>query len=215
MKTASRTESKARVAALVAVSTGVLCLAIAAFGQTTAPAEPIRLAQFTADGKLQKPADLDSWVFLGTSLGMGYNPGSFNAAHPGQFQVVLMEPNAYRHFVEHRSYAPGSMFLLSFYDSDQQQRSINQNGFTQADLTNYEIHIIDPGKGEKGDKGHAFYVFGAKDTQGNPLPAGNACVRCHVDHGAFDGTFAQFYPTLRPMIPQGALERAAQDHNIR
>jgi len=175
-------------------------------------AAPLQLAQFTADGKLQKPADLDSWIFLGTSLGMGYNPGSFNAAHPGQFQVVLMEPNAYRHFVKNRSYAPGSMFLLSFYDSDKQQRSINQNGFTQADLTNYEIHLMDPAKGEKG---HAFYVFGAKDTQGNPLPAGNACVRCHVDHGAFDGTFAQFYPTLRPFISKAALERAAQDHDIR
>jgi hypothetical protein len=215
MKTASRTESKGRVAAVVAVWTGILCLAIAALAQTTAPAEPIRLAQFTADGKLQKPADLDSWVFLGTSLGMGYNPGSFNAAHPGQFQVVLMEPSAYRHFVKNRSYAPGSMFLLSFYDSDKQQRSINQNGFTQADLTNYEIHVIDPAKGDKADKGHAFYVFNPTDTQGNPLPAGNACVRCHVDHGAFDGTFAQFYPTLRPMIPKEALERAAQDHNIR
>jgi cytochrome P460 len=193
----------------------ILCLVIAALAQTAAAAEPIQIAQFTADGKLQKPVDLDSWVFLGTSLGMGYNPGSFNAAHPGQFQVVLMEPNAYRYFVKNRSYAPGSMFLLSFYDSDQQQRSINQNGFTQADLTNYEIHVIDPAQGDKSDKGHRFYVFGAKDTQGNPLPAGNACVRCHVDHGAFDGTFAQFYPTLRPMIPKEALERAAQDHNIR
>ena len=172
----------------------------------------LQIAQFTSAGKLQKPADLESWVFLGTSLGMGYNPGSFNAAHPGQFQVVLMEPNAYRHFVKQGSYAPGSMFLLSFYDSDQQQRSINQNGFTQADLTNYEIHVIDPAIA---DKGHAFYVFGAQDTQGAAVPPGNACVRCHVDHGAFDGTFAQFYPTLRPLIPKEALERAAQDHNIR
>lgn len=210
MKTASRTKAKGRVAAVVAVSTGILCLAIAALAQTTAPVEPIRLAQITADGKLQKPADLDSWVFLGTSLGMGYNPGSFNAAHPGQFQVVLMEPNAYRHFVKNRSYAPGSMFLLSFYDSDKQQRSINQNGFTQADLTNYEIHVIDPAK-----EGHAFYVFDPDDKEGNPVPPGNACVRCHVDHGAFQGTFAQFYPTLRPMIPKDALERAARDHDIR
>ena len=208
-------KSVLRIAALTATAVGILGLGVVAFAQTAATAKPIQIAQFTADGKLQKPADLDSWVFLGTSLGMGYNPGSFNAAHPGQFQVVLMEPNAYRHFVQNRSYAPGSMFLLSFYDSDKQQRSINQNGFTQADLTNYEIHVIDPAKGDKADKGHAFYVFGANDTQGNPLPAGNACVRCHVDHGAFDGTFAQFYPTLRPMIPKEALERAAQDHNIR
>jgi hypothetical protein len=204
-----------RIAALTAAAVGILGLGVVALAQTAATAPMLQIAQFTPDGKLQKPADLDSWVFLGTSLGMGYNPGSFNAAHPGQFQVVLMEPNAYRHFVKNRSYAPGSMFLLSFYDSDKQQRSINQNGFTQADLTNYEIHVIDSAKSDKADKGHAFYVFNPKDTQGEALPAGNACVRCHVDHGAFDGTFAQFYPTLRPMIPQEALERAAQDHNIR
>jgi len=208
-------KSGLRIAVLTAAAVGTLGLGVVALAQTAATAKPLQIAQLTADGKLQKPADLDSWVFLGTSLGMGYNPGSFNAAHPGQFQVVLMEPNAYRHFVQNRSYAPGSMFLLSFYDSDKQQRSINQNGFTQADLTNYEIHVIDPAKGDQGDKGHAFYVFNPNDTQGNPLPAGNACVRCHVDHGAFDGTFAQFYPTLRPMIPKEALERAAQDHNIR
>jgi cytochrome P460 len=204
-----------RVAALTAAAVGILGFDVVTLAQTAATAKPIQVAQFTADGKLQKPADLDSWVFLGTSLGMGYNPGSFNAAHPGQFQVVLMEPTAYRYFVQNRSYAPGSMFLLSFYDSDTQQRSINQNGFTQADLTNYEIHVIDLAKGDKADKGHAFYVFNPNDTQGKPLPAGNACVRCHVEHGAFDGTFAQFYPTLRPMIPKEALERAAQDHNIR
>ena len=143
---------------------------------------------------------------------MGYNPGSFNAARPGQFQVVLMEPQAYRHFVQTGKYAPGSMFLLSFYDSDTQQRSINQNGFTQAELTNFEIHLITPGKG---DDAHVFYLFGAKSTEGNPLPPGNACVRCHIDHGAFDGTFAQFYPTIRPLIPKEALERAARDHDIR
>lgn len=204
-----------RIAALTAAAAGVLGLAAAALAQqTSVPATAsLQIAQFVADGKkLQKPADLASWIFLGTSLGMGYNPGSFNAAHPGQFQVVLMEPTAYRYFVEHRTYAPGSMMLLSFYDSDQQQRSINQNGFTQADLTNYEIHVLDPAKP---DKGHAFYVFDAKDTQGSLVPPGNACVRCHVDHGAFDGTFAQFYPTLRPLIPKEALERAARDHDIR
>ena len=39
-------------------------------------------------------------------------------------------------------------------------------------------------------------MFGANSSEGSPVPPGNACVRCHVDHGAFDGTFAQFYPTF-------------------
>ena len=190
----------------------------AALAQTapvqTAPSSTdgaLQLARIDPAGKLMKPADLQTWVFLGASLGMGYNPGSFNAAHPGQFQVVLMEPNAFRFFRENKRYAPGSMFLLSFYDSDQ-RRSINQKGFVQADLTNYEIHLIAP---RSGDDRHTFYMFGANDTQGSPIPAGNACVRCHVDHGAFDGTFAQFYPTIRPLIPAEALKRASKLDDIR
>lgn len=165
-----------------------------------------------SNGKLQKPADLVNWVFLGTSLGMGYNPGSFNAEHPGQFQVVLMEPSAYREFVKTGKYAAGSMFLLAFYNADTQVRSINQHGFTQAELTNYEIHLTGTGGA---DGGHAFYLFGADATEGNPLPPNNNCVRCHVAHGAFDGTFAQFYPTIRPLIPKELLEKAANDHDIR
>jgi hypothetical protein len=204
------------MAALLAVAAGTLALAVAARGQepSQAATHTLQIAQLTPKGKLQKPADLDSWIFLGTSLGMGYNPGSFNAARPGQFQVVLMEPNAYRHFVETGRYAPGSMFLLSFYDADVQKRSINQNGFTQAELTNFEIHLVDPARGKE-QQGHVFYVFGANATEGAAVPPGNACVRCHVAHGAFDGTFAQFYPAVRALIPKENLERALRDHDIR
>jgi hypothetical protein len=197
--------------ALVAAITSVSADDATATHSPAAASAALDVARLTTDGKLQKPADLDGWIFLGTSLGMGYNPGSFNAARPGQFQVALMEPNAYRHFLQHKSFAPGSMFLLSFYDTDTQKRSINQNGFTQAELTNYEIHVLDP----KAEKGHAFYMFGPKSATGDAVPPGNACVRCHVDHGAFQGTFAQFYPTLRPHIPKEALEKAARDHDIR
>jgi cytochrome P460 len=205
------TQNLARAAVLIIAAAGAVALAVES-GPAPAANPPLDIARLTAAGKLSKPADLTHWVFLGTSLGMGYNPGSFNAAHPGQFQVVLMEPTAYRYFVEHGSYAPGSMFLLSFYDADTRVRSINQHGFTQADLTNYEIHLTTPGSGADS---HAFYTFDARDTEGSLVPPGNACVRCHVQHGAFDGTFAQFYPTLRPLVPKAALERAAQDHDIR
>lgn len=188
---------------------GLMALALAAIARPADDA--LQVARLDPAGKLLKPADLSTWVFLGASLGMGYNPGSFNAKRPGQFQVVLMEPTAYQYFLTNRRYAPGTMLLLSFFDTDQ-RRSINQNGFVQADLTNYEIHLIEPGTG---NQRHAFYTFGANDTRGNRLPADNGCVRCHIDHGAFDGTFAQFYPTIRPLIPPKLLERAMKDHDIR
>lgn len=174
--------------------------------------DALDVARFSPDGQLLKPADLKQWVFLGASLGMGYNQTSFNPASPGQFQVVLMEPNAYRYFMEHGKYAPGSMFLLSFYNADS-RRSINQVGYVQADLTTFEIHLIDARKAP--EEGRAFYVFGGQATQSRALPKGSDCVRCHAGHGAFDGTFAQFYPTIRDHIPPEALERALKDHDIR
>ena len=188
-------------------------ITVPVLAQAPPAAQKIDVARFTAGGKLVKPADLTDWIFLGTSLGMGYNPGSFNASRPGQFQVVLMEPNAYRYFVKNKSYAPGSMLLLSFYDADTRKRSVSQNGFTQAELTNYEIHLIDPARG--GADGRAFYTFAADATEGNLLPPGNGCVTCHNKHGAFQGTFAQFYPTIRPLIPKEALARAMANHDIR
>jgi hypothetical protein len=191
-----------RAVAIVATSAAMSASGIA--NDAPAAPKPLSVARVTAAGKLLKPADLSQWVFLGTSLGMGYNPGSFNAANPGQFQVVLMEPNAYRQFVQTRRYAAGTMLMLAFYDADQQKRSINQSGFTQSELTNYEIHLIDP---EKGPDGRVFYLFDADSTEGNPLPPGNGCVRCHNDHGAYDGTFAQFYPAIRPLIPKELLDR--------
>lgn len=202
-----------RLCAMASVIAGGWMVAASAADEASTPAsaQAIGVARLTTDGKLEKPADLDRWVFLGASLGMGYNPGSFNAARPGQFQVVLMEPNAYRHFLEHGSYAPGSMFVLSFYDTDTQPRSLNQKGFTQAELTNYEIHLIDPASPD----GHTFYMFDADSKRGQALPPGNGCVSCHKNHGAFKGTFAQFYPTLRPHLAKELLENASRGGDIR
>jgi hypothetical protein len=72
--------------------------------------------------------------------------------------------------------------------------------------------VIDPAQGKDG---RTFYMFGANDQEGHAMPPGNGCVSCHNKHGVLDGTFAQFYPTLRPYISKEALERAAHDHDIR
>src|SRR5512145_3278205 len=60
----------------------------------TAPAagSPLSAAQFTESGELVRPDDLDEWVFLGASLGLGYDEAKRDADSPGDFQVVLMEP---------------------------------------------------------------------------------------------------------------------------
>jgi hypothetical protein len=169
-----------------------------------ASATSLDAARLTDAGELLRPANLDEWVFLGASLGMGYDNVDFDPKSPGNFQVVLMEPSAYAYFKTNGQYANGSMFLLSFYRTEQRV-SIDRAGFVQGELKNFEIHLLDRSRFAEG---RAFYLFGPKDDKGAVLPPGSPCVECHVRDGAFDGTFAQFYPALRHRIPADLLNKS-------
>jgi len=164
-------------------------------------------ARFSDSDELLRPANLDEWMFLGASLGMGYNNVDFDPKSPGNFQVVLMEPSAYAYFKTNGRYANGSMFLLSFYRTEQ-RISIDRAGFVQGELKNFEIHLLDRSRFAEG---HAFYLFGPKDDKGAVLPPGSPCVECHVRDGAFDGTFAQFYPAIRHRIPVDLLNKSRDE----
>jgi hypothetical protein len=154
-------------------------------------------ANFNAEGQLLRPTNLETWVFLGAGLGMDYSGSAFSVEHPGPFQIVLMEPAAYAYFREHGRYADGTLLLLSFYGT-QHAASIDRKGFALGDLNNFEIHMIDRTRFAK--EGRAFFAFGKNDMQSKALPAGSPCVLCHQPNGAFDGTFAQFYPSIRERI---------------
>ena len=177
-----------------------------------APSPALTVAKFTSDGKLLKPQHLESWVFVGTSLGLGYNAEQFKPKPPGLFQVVQMEPTAFRYFMKHGHFAPGSMMLLSFYTPDARV-SDSGTGYVQSALLAQEIHLIDPAR--KADGGHVFYGFQPNGDEGQPVPPGNPCVRCHTQHGAFEGAFVQFYPVMGGRIPKEALEKALADRDIR
>lgn len=161
--------------------------------------------RYEESGNLIRPADLDTWVFLGSSLGMGYNQNAkFDPDSPGFLQVVLMEPAAYEAFGETGAFADGSMLALMFYNPSK-RLSLNRAGFVQGDLAQYEIHVRDRTRFKDG---RAFYVFQPGDQSASIIPPGNDCVKCHNEEGAFDGVFAQFYPTIRHRIPAADLERA-------
>jgi Cytochrome P460 len=198
---------------LLALASLMLALRLPGAAAADSPAaEALRVAQFTSDGKLLKPQDLESWVFVGTSLGLGYNVAQFKPTAPGLFQVVQMEPNAFRYFMKNGHFAPGSMMLLSFYGT-QSRASEGGTGYVQSALEGQEIHLIDSGR--KADGGHVFYGFKLGGNEGTPVPPGNDCVRCHTAHGAFEGAFIQFYPALSGRIPKEALEKGLADHDIR
>ena len=165
--------------------------------------DSVNVATFDDDGNLIKPGDIDEWVFLGSSLGMGYSQAEFDPGSPGMFQIVRMEPQAYKAFVEAGRFVDGTMIALHFHGS-QNEISINRAGFVMGGLHFMEIHYKDS---DRFPDGFNFYTFNNDQSVAEEVPLPNDCVACHKKDGAYDGVFVQFYPTIQKHLPADVLAR--------
>ncbi len=155
------------------------------------------VARFSDDGSLVVPDNLDEWIFIGSSLGMGYSQENFDPDSPGMFQVARMEPAAYQAFKETGTFVDGTMISLHFYGS-QNEISINRAGFVMDDLHFAEIQYKDS---DRFPDGFNFYNVNNGDKLAQEIPLPNECVDCHKRDGAYDGVFVQFYPTIHEFLP--------------
>lgn len=161
----------------------------------------VGMARYNDENQLNFPADTDKWIHLGSSVGSEYGDEPFDPQNPGTLGVVQMEPAAYRYFKDHGHYADGTMFLLSFYASEGES-SPQLPGFVQGALQAKEIHVIDR---ERFSEGRAFYLYDAQAPAGTlstRMPDNSNCIQCHMPEGAYDGTFTQFYPTIRDLVSE-------------
>jgi hypothetical protein len=150
--------------------------------------------EFTADGKLTRPADYREWIYLTSGLGMSYSVKSENDP---AFDNVFVSPAAYREFQKTGKWPEKTMFVLEVRQASS-HGSINQAGHFQSGLIAIEAEVKDSARFP--DK-WAFFSFGDKPgVQGTAaakrIPSGSSCNVCHAKNGAVDNTFVQFYPTL-------------------
>ena len=161
--------------------------------------------KYTASGELLLPENYREWIYLSSGLGMTY--GVVDAVASGivgqRFDNVFVSPQAYHSFVKTGTWPDKTIFVMEVRTSAS-KGSINKGGHYQEGLVTIEAHVKDqsrfPNKWE-------FFGFGTKQTA-KPLGANSACQTCHQQHGAVDGTFVQFYPTLIPIAKsKGTLQK--------
>ena len=179
---------------LTALAAGLALLAITVFAEDE---HRVDVAEFDDDGNLVVPEDLDEWIFIGSSLGMGYSQADFDPDSPGMFQIARMEPTAYERFKETGEFVDGTMLSLHFYGS-QNEISINRAGFVMSDLRFAEIHYKDS---RRFPDGFNFYNLNNGEAVGQEIALPNDCVDCHKKDGAYDGVFVQFYPAIHEYLP--------------
>jgi hypothetical protein len=188
---------------------GCIALAPILWGQSDEVAK-LDVARFDATGRLHIPIDMDEWVFIGSSLGMGYSQENFDPDSPGMFQVARMEPQAYAAFKNTGKFADGTMIALHFYGSEN-EISNNRAGYVMGDLHFAEIHYKDS---ERFPDGFNFYNLNNGDLLASEVELPNDCVDCHKRDGAYEGVFVQFYAPIQRYLPDSirkALE-AAPEH---
>jgi hypothetical protein len=182
------------------------CVAIAV---TSVPAAQQRQAatpssrvmpQYDKDRNLMLPADYRQWIVAGSSLGLSYAEGG--AQGHQMFNTTLIEPSAYRHFVETGEFRDGTMFALILQGIGTNATPARQGQFATG------VHAVEMAVKDttRVPEGWAYYGFGGPmsggyRTSSAPQPKSN-CYDCHVKHAARDNVFIQFYGLLNEAAPR-------------
>lgn len=153
--------------------------------------------QYDSHGALIRPRNFETWIFVGSSIGLTYEPG-IRSHSPGEFHDVYLRPASYREYIRTGKFPEKTMLVLALYPSEDKV-SPAKGGYFEGDLEGLAVAVKDH---EHFAKGWAYFNFGdaghLKDTAtANPEPM---CYSCHKQHAADDNVFVQFYPVLRSIM---------------
>ena len=118
------------------------------------------------------------------------------------FNTTLMEPSAYRHFIETGTFREGTMLALIGQGIGTNATPARQGQFA-TDVHMIEMAVKDS---KRLPESWAYYAFGGPMMGGYrstaaPQPKAN-CFNCHTEHAARDNVFMQFYGLLNEAAPK-------------
>ena len=145
---------------------------------------------YTADGKMEMPADYRQWVFLTSSIDLAYQAGDPGSMH--MLDNVFVNPAAYREFLA-TGHWPDKTIFIKENRTAESAGTLSKGGRFQTGILSAEIHVRDDAHSPAG---WAFYGSDDGKKPGALFAAGASCYSCHQAHGTVDTTFVQFYPTL-------------------
>lgn len=169
----------------------LLLLGTAAFSE-----QQMAQPRFSESGELLRPEGYREWMFVGSSLGMGYTEGQARSDRPATFHNIFIQREAYREYVKTGRFPDKTTLVMEVLASGT-NASINKKGQFSDRALGVEAAVKDEGRFKEK---WAYFNFIGKG--GKPLATAAAfpkqsCWSCHNEHGAADNVFVQFYPALR------------------
>lgn len=157
------------------------------------------LPRYTEEGALILPESWESWVMVGTSIGLSYSENRDETPEPGEppgmFHNVYMQPWAYERLREEGAFPRNTMLVMSMFDASQKAEPA-LGGWYEGEFVGLEAHVKDG----RHETGWTFYNFGRSGDVVDPLPPDVGCYACHAEKADHDHVFTQFYPRLRERL---------------
>jgi hypothetical protein len=204
-----RRKSWFRAAAFVGLATlGWITLTSRADSQST------KAPQYNDKGELLTPSGFETWVFVGSNLGLGYKTelalttAKENAHADAQvYHNIYINPEAYAHFMATHEFPDRTVLVMEvFTAADKEPKGVVTKGTFDGDRVGLQVAVKDSHSPHKNPRNWAYYIPQDVQDPAHPLLASSpafpdaACESCHHAHASLDDVWVQFYPTLRKLI---------------
>jgi hypothetical protein len=177
-------------------------------------AGPPHTPQYTDKGELKLPEDFQTWVFVGSNLGLEYREGGApdKAAennHDDQlkkanFHNVYINPEAFEHFTKTGEFPDKTVLVLDIYKAEEgEPRKIVASGLFPGKQQDIAVAVKNSARPDGSKTDWAYYDFPLGQKMAKAFPD-KACYDCHLQHADLDNVWTQFYPTLRARRPASA-----------
>ena len=187
----------------------VVCLALPASGplaQLQSSDEP----RYAAGGNLLLPMGFDTWVFVGSNLGLSYTPEAAAAASAPpppaprqQFHNVSINKAAYDYFSANGRFPERTVLVMQVFEAaDKEPRSVLASGVFNGRRVGLEVAVKNTSRPDGKTTSWAYYNFTDPSDRSKVLASAAAfpdevCANCHQRHASIDNVWVQFYPALR------------------
>ena len=170
--------------------------------------------QYTSAGELRTPSGFETWVFVGSNLGLGYKDELAvttrqETAHADQqvFHNIYIDPEAYAHFVATHEFPDPTVLVMEIFTAaDKEPKGVVSRGVFDGERVGLQIAVKDSHSPTKHARDWAYYIPQDVNDPPHPLHASSPafpddqCESCHQAHASLDNVWVQFYPTLRKLI---------------
>ena len=185
-------------ATLLGVGAPLLDFGRAAGGETN------YVPRYNETGELIRPVGFDTWVFVGSNLGLAYKAElpdvtaleSARAEKP-EFHNVYINPAAYKRFRETGEFPNSTVLVMEkFKAEDREFKGVLAKGQFDGERTGFEVAVKNLARPDGSKTPWAYYDFTGTKQSATAFPD-QACEACHHKHAGKDNVWIQLYPRLR------------------